>query len=111
MNSKEKQMLIKHYEAFNNTKARTIFEAYSTTPSGAKIDSYNKIIKRLIDNHYVAYDVRITGHNCSFYTLAAKCYDDSQSVFRVFTAYGEYICGMGKDYLYDLNTGEVFYEE
>ena len=110
INSKEKHMLANHFARFDETKAHTIFEAYSTKPSEAKIESYRELIRRLNANNYVSYDARITSHNTSFYTLAAKCYDDGQNVFRVFTAFDEYICGFnGKD-LYDLETGEIFYE-
>lgn len=109
MYAKDKQIIISNYQRFCKSNWRTLDDAYSTKASKAKYDSYNNIMRTLIDN-YTAYVVRITGRNSSFYTLAAICHAPDHSYFKVFTAYNVYTCGLEKDHLYDLETGEVFYE-
>lgn len=115
MKSYEKKMLSSNYKAWLNTPCNNIYNVYGRC-SEEKKSSYAYLQRRyamLYDGHHS----KITSHNTFRYTLATTALKDKEDgttdyYFIVDTAMYTYICGL--DYLhkrlFDLETGEIFYE-
>ena len=96
----------KQYQDSNATSLSDVYGRYSTD----KEIEYEKI-RTKYRNKYTNYEIRILGHNSSYYTTGAICYDDTYGYFIVETYASTYICGYENGYLYNQFTGEVFYNE
>ena len=101
--------MISYYNSYEKSTARELWHVYGRY-SDAKERSYNGI-RQLYDGTYDYYDIRIISHSCNFYSTGAICYRGSVAHFRVETAYNTFVCGYDNGSLYDLQTGEVFYNE
>ena len=104
-----KKKMITWYKRYQNSSDTTLGDVYNSW-SDEKQSTFDKI-KRRYKNEYQHYELRIIGSNSSYYTTASICYDDNIGYFVVETYASTYTCGYSNGMLFDLFTGEVFYDE
>lgn len=106
-NATHKQF-IQWYKQYEKSQDKYLWQVYEKC-STAKLDSYNRIVDRYQTN-YEFYNIYILGHNSSHYVTGSICETKEQDYFIVETYCNTYVCGYNHGDLYDLKTGEVFYE-
>lgn len=111
MNKTTQRKMINWYEQYKKSTATSLAQVYGDW-------SYNKEksywdIHRKYSEKYSNHTLRILGHNSSYYTTGAIVTDSVTKDFQFFiveTYASTYICGYSDGDLYDLETGEIFYE-
>ena len=103
--------MINWYKEYKNSTATSLANVYGYW-SADKEKSYWDI-RRIYSNKYSHYNLRILGHNCSYYTTGTIATDKTTDFqyFIVETYATTYTCGYSHGNLYDLETGEIFYED
>ena len=117
MKAQAKNMLASHYKTWLRTKPNNIYSVYGRC-SQAKIDSYETLESSFWYDYKGGHHSKITSHKTFNYTLsttACKLDDNNNETwyFIVNTASSTYMCGLDpvNERLYDLETGEIFYED
>ena len=112
MNKSTRQKMVSWYEQFKKSTATSLGQVYGDW-SYHKEKSYWDI-KHKYSEKYSSHNLRILGHNSSYYTTGAIVTDNVTQEYQFFiveTYAQTYICGYSHGDLYDLETGEIFYED
>ena len=97
------------YQRYLNSNDKELSDVYGKY-SSKKESEYRKIITRYLEN-YTNYNLHILGHSPDFFTTGAICETETEDYFVVETYANTYTCGYSNGNLYDLKTGEIFYEQ
>ena len=109
MNNTTRNRMIAWYKQYLLSNAKTLNDVYGKY-SSTKESEYIKIIARYSEN-YTNHSLYILGHNSDYFTTGAICETENEEYFIVETYANTYICGHYHGDLYDLQTGEIFYEQ
>ena len=110
--TREQEKMVSWYKQYLDNQDKTRLDQVFGRYSDEKAKAFERIRNRYIELYGLEFHLRIINRGGSWtFTTGSICtLKDGRKLFKVETKGGTHMCGYSNGDLYDLRTGEIFYE-